>query len=193
MTSRTEKLLLIIMLVLVLVVLSSLCTPAHAEPAYPVQDTPMDQMTDSMKEALIRSVISEKEEKELSRMLYGEERQHDYVERAAVIWHVFNRLDSPEEANSISKDLTHSHYSGYVKSNPVQDWAVWVVRDVAWRYACEQQGYEDVGRVLPKQYIYMAAHNSHNRFRDHFRGSCSYWDWSLPSPYDADKPWEGER
>lgn len=166
------------------------CMPVYAEPAYPVVDVPMDDMTDEMKDALIRSVISEDEEIKLAKMLYGEERQYGYIERAAIIWHVFNRVDSPDEANSVSKDLTHAHYSGYLKSNPVEPWAIWVVRDVAWRYACEQQGYTDVGRVLPREYCYMAMHRGHNRFRDKYKGAKKYWDWSIPSPYEEEKPWE---
>lgn len=180
------------------------CMPVYAEavdpvgdvpseiicPAYPVVDVPMDDMTDEMKEALIRSVITEEEETELAKMLWGEERQYDYRERAAVIWHVFNRVDSPLEANSVSKDLTHAHYSGYLKSNPVEDWAVWVVRDVAWRYACEREGYTEVGRVLPKEFCYMAMNRGHNRFRDAYKGAKHYWDWSIDSPYKEVKPWE---
>lgn len=161
----------------------------NAAPAYPVQDASMDQMSAEMKEALIRSVITEQEEIKLAKMLYGEERQHGYIERAAVIWHTFNRVDSPKEANSVDKDVTTSHYSGYKKSNPVKDWAVWVVRDVAWRYACEKQGYEEVGRVLPKEYCYMAMYKGHNRFRDNYKGKKKYWDWSLPSPYESEEPW----
>lgn len=161
----------------------------HAEPAYPVQDTPMERMSEEMKDALIRSVITEREETKLAKMLYGEERQHGYIERAAVIWHTFNRVDSPKEANSVDKDITPGHYSGYKKSNPIEDWAVWVTRDVAWRYACEKEGYADIGRVLPKEYCYMALHKGHNRFRDNYKGKKKYWDWSLPSPYESEEPW----
>lgn len=174
MRNRDEALLLTLIIVAVIVALVLIVSPVHAEPAYPVVDVPMDDMTDGMKEALIRSVITEEEETKLAKMLWGEERQYDYRERAAVIWHVFNRVDSPLEANSVSKDLTHAHYSGYVKSNPVEPWAVWVVRDVAWRYACEREGYTEVVRVLPKEYCYMAMHRGHNRFRDKYKGKHDY-------------------
>lgn len=152
-----------------------------AAPAYPVQYIKMEDMNDEMKDALIRSVITEKEETKLVQMLYGEERTYSFRERAAVIWHTFNRVDSSSEANSVDKDITHGHYSGYLKSNPKKDWAIWIVRDVAWRYACEKLGYEDVGRVLPKEYCYMAMHNGHNRFRDKYKGAKKYYDWSIPS------------
>lgn len=160
-----------------------------AAPAYPIEFVEMDEMSTEMKDALIRSVITEKEEIRLAKMLYGEERQYDYVERAAVIWHTFNRIDSPLEANTIARDVTHSHYSGYSANNPVEDWAIWVVRDVAWRYACERAGYEDVGRVLPQEYLYMAMHKGHNRFRTKYKGKCRYWDWSIQSPYAESEPW----
>lgn len=180
----------VLLIIVIIAVLAVLMRCAYAEPAYPVEQVEMEDMTDEMKEALIRSVITEEEETKLAKMLWGEERQYDYRERAAVIWHVFNRVDSPLEANSVSKDLTHAHYSGYLKSNPVEDWAVWVVRDVAWRYACEREGYTEVGRVLPKEYCYMAMHDGHNRFRDKYKGAKHYWDWSIDSPYEEEKPWE---
>ena len=167
-----------------------------APPAYPVQSIKMDDMDEEMKETLIRSVITESEETKLVKMLYGEERTHSMKERAAVIWHTFNRVDSPKEANSVNKDITHSHYSGYLKSNPCKDWAIWIVRDVAWRYACEKLGYEDVGRVLPSEYLYMAAHGSHNRFRNNYKGSCKYYDWSIKAPeiyHDMEEEFFGKR
>ena len=192
MKGRQDGILVLLILAAIAAVLMWAFYPRaiNAEPAYPVEQIEMENMSDEMKEALIRSVITEDEEIKLAKMLWGEERQYDYVERAAVIWHVFNRIDSPLEANSISKDLTHAHYSGYLKSNPVEPWAVWVVRDVAWRYACEREGYTEVGRVLPREYCYMAMHNGHNRFRDKYKGAKHYWDWSIPSPYEVDKPWE---
>ena len=166
-----------------------------ASPAYPVQCIEMADMDEEMKETLIRSVITEKEETKLVQMLYGEERTHSFRERAAVIWHTFNRVDSPLEANSVNKDITHSHYSGYLTSNPKKDWAIWIVRDVTWRYACEQLGYEDVGRVLPPDYLYMAMHKGHNRFRTKYRGG-SYYDWNIPSLaiyHDMEEQFLGKR
>ena len=172
MQNHREAILFLIGIVLTLALLAQLffTAPAYAEPAYPVVDVDMEDMSEEMREALIRSVITEDEEIKLAKMLYGEERQYGYTERAAVIWHVFNRVDSPLEANSVGKDLTHAHYSGYLKSNPVCDWAIWVVRDVAWRYACEKEGYEDVGRVLPQEYCYMAMHRGHNRCNGRYFG-----------------------
>ena len=53
-----------------------------------------------------------------------------------------------------------------------------------------KEGYTEVGRVLPREYCYMACHKGHNRFRDKYKGKCKYWDWSISSPYEVDKPWE---
>lgn len=192
MRDRRDEFFLVLIIVALIAVLMWAFYPREikAEPAYPVQEVPMDQMSDEMKEALIRSVITEEEEREIARMLYGEERQYGYIERAAVVWHLLNRIDSPLEANTVKGDLTHAHYSGYIKSNPVEEWAIWIVRDVVWRYACEKEGYEEVGRILPREFLYMACYKGHNRYRDRYRGSCHFWDWSIPSPYDTEKPWE---
>ena len=64
MQNHREAILFICGIVLLLALLAQLflTEPAYAEPAYPVVDVDMEDMTEKMKDALIRSVITEDEE-----------------------------------------------------------------------------------------------------------------------------------
>ena len=146
----------------------------------------MMTLDDAMKEELVREVLTESDEILLAKMLYGEDRENPTYMRAAIIWCVYNRLDANKKP--ISEDVTHEIFPGYMSGNPVKQWAIDIVRDVTIRYVLEQNGFTDVGRVLPKEYRWYEQLEGH---RDHvFKTTikisdpeCKRWDWSLPSPY----------
>lgn len=142
------------------------------------------QLTQKHKNQLIRSVISASEEKRLAQTVYGEERHNGRkMEKAAVVWCVFNRIDDDDFGNSVQSVVTHSQFHGWFRSQKHPKWAHDIVRDVALRYALEKLGYKNVGRVLPKSYLYFSSHKGHNRFRKLYR-SHKYWNWSLKNPYE---------
>ncbi len=146
----------------------------------------MMTLDDAMKEALVREVLTENDEILLAKMLYGEDRENPTYMRAAIIWCVFNRMDASKKP--ISEDITPNIFPGYMPGNPVQDWAIKIIRDVTIRYVLEQNGFKDVGRVLPKEYLWyeqLEGHRDHT-FKTTLKISdpeCKRWDWSLPSPY----------
>lgn len=146
----------------------------------------MNTLDDVMKEELVRSVISEADEERIAKMLYGEDRCSPTYKRAAVVWCVFNRMDANNRP--ISKDIVPEIFHGYRDGYPVQPWAVAIVRDVAIRYVLEKNGFKNVGRVLPKEYLWFEEleGDTFNTFKTTARISdpnCKIWDWSLPSPY----------
>ena len=49
----------------------------------------------------------------------------------------------------------------------------------------EKQGasFEEVGRVLPKEYMYFYGDGVANHFRTAWKGGTT-WDWSYPNPYE---------
>lgn len=142
----------------------------------------IDSLTDQHKEMLIRSVITEEEETKLAKMVYGEDRQNILMERAATIWCAFNRADA--WGISIDEVITTNQFHGYFKGQKCPEWARELARDVALRYALEKLGYEDIGRVLPSDYLYFASNEGHNRFRQEYRSGI-YWDWSYVDPYEG--------
>ena len=60
-----------------------------------------------------------------------------------------------------------------------------LARDVVIRWLLEKRTIYEVGRVLPKNYLFFAEHEKLNRFRTGYR-TKDYWDWSLKSPYIGD-------
>ena len=74
-------------------------------------------------EELIRSVISESEEKKLAQTLYGEDRNcggpEDTMKQAAVIWSIFNRCDA--WGKSVDAIITCSQYHGWHKNQNTQN------------------------------------------------------------------------
>ena len=147
----------------------------------------MDSLTDVMREELVRSVLSENDELILARMLWGEDRENPMFMRAAIIWCVFNRMD--QSRLPIEQLINQTQFPGYREENPVKNWAIDLIRDVAVRYVLEQNGFTDVGRVLPKEYLYyeQPPGKRYHIFKTRLKLSDKnnkIWDWSLPSPYN---------
>lgn len=121
----------------------------------------------------------------LAKLVYGEAGGvPSTTEQSAVIWCVLNRVDAGIFGDSIYSVVTSPYqFTGYRESNPVTDELYNLSEDVLERWYLEKAGYEDVGRTLPKDYLYFHGSGGHNHFRQGYRDSV-YWDWSLPSPYD---------
>lgn len=47
----------------------------------------------------------------------------------------------------------------------------------------EKDGETEVGRVLPREYLFFTGDGEHNHFRTEWEGGQT-WDWSLRSPYE---------
>lgn len=112
------------------------------------------------------------------------------TEIAATMWCVLNRYDcgDPYYANcgSIVGIIRQpGAFHGYSARNPIDDHLVELARDVLDRWSAEKAGYEDVGRVLPAEYLYFHGDGRHNHFRIQYRRNGCYWDWSLESPYET--------
>lgn len=146
----------------------------------------MKTLTEEMRMELVRSVVSEQDEIKMAKMLWGEDRANPTYMRAAVIWCLFNRMEANKD--SIDANINEIIFPGYRDTNLVMDWAVNLVRDVTIRYVLELNGFTDVGRVLPREFLYyeqLPEHEEHT-FKTTIRlmdPKCIVWDWSLPSPY----------
>ena len=55
--------------------------------------------------------------------------------------------------------------------------------DVIERWLDEKDGETEVGRVLPREYLFFTGDGKHNHFRTEWDGG-QVWDWSLQSPYE---------
>lgn len=123
----------------------------------------------------------------LAKVVYREARgMKSDAYKAGVIWCVLNRVDNETFDNSISKVITAKHQFAWVPKTPIKEEFCELAKDVIARWLLEKEGYTDVGRVLPSDYLFFAGRNGLNYFRKKYR-SKTYWDWSLKSPYTIDQ------
>ena len=122
----------------------------------------------------------------LAKTLWGECRGVKYKShQAAVAWCVLNRLDTGRWGDTVLEVVSApSQFSGYNDSFPVTDELVALAEDVLIRWHAEKEGEQNVGRVLPKSYIFFVGDGKLNYFTDKWK-SKDYWDWSLPNPYES--------
>ena len=119
----------------------------------------------------------------IAKTVWGEARGLSKTEQAAVIWTILNRVDDGRFGNNIIGVITApNQFAGYKSNHPVDEDIIDLVADVRTRYALEKAGVKNVGRVLPKDYLYFRGDGSHNYFTKSWNSS-NVWDWSLKSPY----------
>lgn len=120
----------------------------------------------------------------LAQTVWGEARGCSTTEQAAVVWCILNRVDScqfPDDPLMVVQQ--ERQFDGYHPSYPVEPELVALVEDVMTRWEMEDKLLGDVGRVLPKEYLFFEGDGSHNHFRQEYIKTGETWDWSLPSPY----------
>lgn len=104
------------------------------------------------------------------------------MRQSAVIWCILNRVDAGY--GSISQVCkAPNQFAWYSNTIPREDHLV-LAHDVYTRWLREHNGETDVGRTLPREYMWFSGNGYINTFRDAYRGG-NYWNWSLPNPYDT--------
>lgn len=121
-----------------------------------------------------------------AKLVWGEARGvGSKAEQAAVIWCALNRLDTGRYGDSLYEVVTAPYqFTGYQDTNPVTDDFYMLAVDVLTRYNLERAGKTDVGRTLPKDYLFFVGKGGRNWFRKTYRGDEIRWNWSLPDPYE---------
>ena len=122
----------------------------------------------------------------IAKTVWGEARGCSRTEQAAVIWCILNRVDSKLTymPNNIIDVITQEEqFLGYREEFPVTDSIRELTIDVLTRWELEKIGQENVGRILPSEYLWFYGDGRHNHFRNSFYEGTQ-WNWSLESPYD---------
>lgn len=129
-------------------------------------------------------MVKEEDIIELAKLTYGEAGGiPSLMEKAAVMWCACNRADVNE--CSIAKMASNRGvFYGYHRSNPVTDELRSLAEDVLTRYYMEKLGVENVGRVLPRHYLYFHGDGKHNYFREKFKSKV-YYSWNEQNPYNS--------
>lgn len=121
--------------------------------------------------------------KMLAKLVYREARGvKSKAQQAAVIWCVLNRVDTKGFPNTISKVITQKSQFAWNSNTPVKKEFEKLAEDVVKRWLLEKKGQKNVGRTLPKSYLYFYGDGKKNYFRKTYKGKAT-WNWSLPSPY----------
>lgn len=128
----------------------------------------------------------EREVELIAKTLWGECRGvKSRAEQAAVVWCILNRVDSEFRyfPDTIEGVITkENQFTGYSPSHPVTESLADLARDVLTRWHREKAGDTNVGRTLPKEYVYFVGDGTHNYFTVEWRGT-EYFEWTLPDPY----------
>ena len=96
----------------------------------------------------------------------------DEAQRAAVVWCACNRADAWDM--DIGDVLNVEAFHGLAIRGTVPEQHVELARDVLARWTLEAEGWQDVGRVLPSQYLYFEGDGCINHFSTQFGGG-EYW------------------
>lgn len=122
----------------------------------------------------------------IAKVIYAEARGADSkMEQAAVAWCILNRLDAGIWGDTVREVATSPHQFAWRSGAPVKDEFYELACDVLTRWQLEKTGIENVGRVLPKEYLYFTGRAGRNRFRTQYKGGA-YWNWDCENPYQLD-------
>ena len=135
-------------------------------------------------ESVIENTFTNEEIDHITKTVWGEARGLSKTHQAGVVWTILNRCDDGRFGKGVIDIITApSQFAGYRSGNPVDPEIRDLVVDVLNRYSQEKAGIKNVGRVLPKGYLYFRGNGKTNLFSEKLN-SNNTWDWSLESPYD---------
>ena len=164
----------------------------HKEESNPKPDeeaTDQTPVEDNSSEAevvgpVIENPFTNEEINHIAKTVWGEARGLSKTHQAGVVWAILNRCDDGRFGKGIISVITApSQFAGYRSGNPVDPEIRELVVDVLDRYSQEKAGIKNVGRVLPKEYLYFRGNGRVNLFSKKWN-STNIWDWSLESPYE---------
>lgn len=127
-----------------------------------------------------------------TKMMPGEYNGSSITERTQPVWCALNRIDSNDSdfknIKTLTQAINHGAFHGYYSSNPVLPEYKELAIDVITRWLNEKLEFEDVGRVLPEEFLFFSGTGKHNIYRTMWPSrdpNCKFYDGSLPSPYES--------
>ena len=147
--------------------------------------TPVKDISEEVEvaELVIENNFTNEEIDHIAKTVWGEARGLSKTHQAGVVWAILNRCDDGRFGKGIISVITApSQFAGYRSGNPVDPEIRELVVDVLDRYSQEKAGIENIGRVLPKEYLYFRGNGKVNLFSKKWN-SNDVWNWSLESPY----------
>ena len=157
-------------------------SPVSIPEAETVLATATPEATEAPAEVEEERELNPAEVELIGRTIWGEaDGVKDMAERAAVAWCILNRVDTYEQ--TIEEVVTApKQFHGYRTWGECPQRHLDLAADVLNRWYAEKDGAEDVGRVLPSDYLYFIGDGERNHFSIEYQ-STDYWNWSLHNPY----------
>ena len=125
----------------------------------------------------------DKEIKMLAQVVYNEARGiNSTTHKAAVVWCVLNRVDSSRFDDTISEVIKYPGAFAWSSNTKIEERFIDLATDIVTRWLLEKEGYTEVGRVLPSEWLFFHGAGGVNKFKKENK-STIYWDWSLGTPY----------
>ena len=150
------------------------------------EQTPVEDIDNEAEvvELIIENNFTNEDIDYIAKTVWGEARGLSKTHQAGVVWTILNRFDDGRFGKGIIGVVTApSQFAGYRSGNPIDQEIRDLVVDVLDRYSQEKAGVENVGRVLPKGYLYLRGNGKVNLFSKKWN-SNDVWNWSLESPYE---------
>ena len=123
----------------------------------------------------------------MAQTIYGEARDMSTYEMSLVAWCICNRVDDPHFPSTIEEVIKQKgQFHGYSADKPIEKRCYEVAKDVIIRWNMESQIIGNVGRTLPKEYLYFYGKDGHNKYRVKNDDPNGRWDFTdiLPNPYE---------
>lgn len=157
--------------------------PIEAVFIEPFINTLVTEIPEEEKEEELVMYYTEQDVVALAKVLYREcGAIPSDIEKACVAWVACNHVDAGF-GDTIYDVVTIPNHFTYIENTPVTDELYNLALDVLTRWNNEKNGIEDVGRVLPSDYLFFHGDGWHNYFRNVYSGGIS-WDYSLENPYE---------
>ena len=143
----------------------------------------ISEETEETEEIQVDYFYTELDVELLARVILGEANGIKSTKlRAAVAWCVLNRVDDGYWGDNIYSVISWPHQFWVAWNVEVPQHHLDLAEDVLQRWCEEKAGIENVGRVLPKEYLYFHGNLEHGfRLKNE---SKETWDWSLSNPYE---------
>ena len=198
---KLKHAIILLLTILMLLVSYFIVSNMHKEPTVEVSESRLyeaqipQEIVNEEELKYSKLIVEDEEEKEeeyipdkedveaIARTLYGECRGiPSDMEKAAVAWCVLNRLDAGFEDTIIEVVSAPKQFVGYDPDHPLLPNLVTLAEDVMIKWHREKEGEENVGRVLPPEYLWFNGDGSHNWFVSEYRGT-DYWEWEYEDVY----------
>lgn len=125
----------------------------------------------------------------LAQTLYGECRGLSKYEQSLVCWTIFNRYDDGRFGDTLADVITaKNQFYGYSSHNPIDKELYSLAVDCLLRWQAEKYSVGDVGRTLPKEFLYFSGSKGHNWYRTAYKkAEAITFDFKGADPY-RDRP-----